>query len=70
MRKKVYASHFRHPLVNEEKRDGVLAFSQFFNSFESTLARFRPQNTVPVGITPSKITVNGAEYFRVVVNNQ
>ena len=70
MRKKVHARHFRHPLVNQEQRDGVLALSQFLKSLESTLARIRPQNAVPVGITLSKIAVNGAEYFRVIVNDQ
>jgi hypothetical protein len=70
MRKKVHACHFRHPLVNEEQRDGVLALSQFLKSLQSTLARIRPQNAVPVGITLPKITVNGAEYVRIIVDNQ
>jgi len=70
MRKKLHARHFRHSLVNEEQRDGVLALSQFLKSLESNLARIRPQNAVPVGITPPKIAVNSAEYFRIIVNDQ
>jgi len=69
MREKVHACHFRHPLVNEEQSDGVLAFPQFLKSLESAPARIRPQNAVPVGVALSKITVNGAEYFRIIVND-
>ena len=57
-------------LVDHEQSHGIGALLQFAERVQSRVTRFRPQNAVSIGGAFSKIALNGAEHFGVVIYDQ
>ena len=67
---KLDAIHLRHPLIHQQKGDGIVALLQFGERFKSGLPGIRSQDAILLGIPAPQIPLDRAENFRIVIHSE